>query len=245
LGADIWPQRAGDSKIGEDLARVLPDIFTAKRSELFFDGGDYLADAGNVFVTRNVLDRNLQHTVTTRDNLLLAIAHDIHLNPILMDDGPLHHAGMFMMSAGADPQNPKQRIMMVADPSLGQKYYAASAETDAIFTGGPDFSAETQTKFDAVAALCRQNNYRVVRIPVVPAKAGKMYMTYVNVILDRTPAGKPLVYMSSFGGQEALNHAAAAVWSSVGYEVRPIDCSTVWDKGGTLHCLVNVFQRES
>ena len=30
---------------------------------------------------------------------------------------------------------------------------------------------------------------------------------------------------------------------SLGYEVRPIDCTTVWQRGGTLHCLVNVLGR--
>ena len=100
LGAEVWPQRAGDSHLAEDLARAFPRVFSAERSGLFFDGGDLLADGPNLFVTRNVLDRNLQHTVTTRDNLLLALQHELHLHPILMDDGPLHHAGMFMMSVG-------------------------------------------------------------------------------------------------------------------------------------------------
>jgi hypothetical protein len=49
--------------------------------------------------------------------------------------------------------------------------------------------------------------------------------------------------MSTFAGQEELNSAAAAVWTSLGYEVRPIDCTPVWQLGGTLHCLVNVFRR--
>ncbi len=252
MGAENWPPRAGDARIGEDLARAMPAEFTARRSGLFFDGGDFLADGSCVFVTRALLERNLQHTVTTRQNLLQALAHDLNLTPVLLDDGPPHHAGMFMMSAGPDPAappapaappDPARRVMLVADPSLAQPLYAASAETDAAFTGGPDFTPETQRHYDAVAEACRTNGYRVVRIPVVPAAAGKMYLTYVNVILDRTPSGKPVVYMSTYAGQDKLNAAGAAVWSSLGYEVRPIDCTTVWQKGGTLHCLVNVFRR--
>ena len=87
--------------------------------------------------------------------------------------------------------------MLVADPSLGQKYYTPSPESDAAFTGGPDFSTEAQKRFDSVAALCQNAGYRVLRIPVVPAAAGRMFMTYVNVILDRSPDNKPIVYMSS------------------------------------------------
>jgi hypothetical protein len=222
----------------------VPAEFNARRSALFFDGGDFLADGPNVFVTRAVLDRNLQHTVTTRANLLAALGHDLGLSPILLEDGPLHHAGMFMMAAGPDPQDAARRVMVVADPSLGKPLYASSAENDAAFSGGPDFSEPTQRHFDAVADLCRGLGYRVVRIPVVPAASGKMYITYVNVILDKTPAGRPVVYMSSFGRQEKLNAAAAAVWAALGYEVRPIDCTSVWQMGGTLHCLVNVVRRD-
>jgi hypothetical protein len=247
-GQEDWPARAGDSKVGEDLANAFPAVFAAQRSGLFFDGGDFLADGSIVFVTRAVLDRNLQHTVTTRDSLLQALAHDLRLRPVLLDSGPQHHAGMFMMSAGADPQAPpngsSRRVMVVADPSLGQRYYPRSPEADAAFTDGPDFSLETQKKYDAVAEVCGQNGYRVVRIPVVPARAGKMYLTYVNVILDRTGAGKPVVYMPTYARQEKLNRAATEVWQTLGYEVRPIDCTAVWQAGGTLHCLVNVFQRE-
>ncbi|HVX83737.1 MAG TPA: hypothetical protein VH253_02885 [Phycisphaerae bacterium] len=38
--------------------------------------------------------------------------------------------------------------------------------------------------------------------------------------------------------------AAAHTWASLGYSVRPIDCSSVWTKGGTLHCLIHVLQRQ-
>jgi len=243
-GADGWPQRAGDSRVAEDLAAAFPALFSARRSALFFDGGDFLADGSCVFATRSLLDRNLQHTVSTRDNLLTAISQELQLTPVLLDSSPNHHAGMFMMSAGSDPLDTSRRLMLVADPSLGKQFYTPSADYESTLLGGPGFSPELQQQFDNVARACEQHNYRVVRMPVVPAAHGKMYLTYVNVILDRTAEGKPLVYMSSYAGQEKLNTAAAAVWQSLGYEVRPIDCTTVWQAGGTLHCLVNVFQRD-
>ena len=252
--AEAWPQRAGDARIADDLAHSLPHEFSARRSGLLFDGGDFLADGTNLFATRALLERNLQHTVITRDNLLQAIAQELGLTPILLEDGPQHHAGMFMMSAGPEPSpststsaatspTPNRRVMLVADPSLGQKYYTPSPESDAAFTGGPDFSTEAQKRFDSVAVLCQNAGHRVLRIPVVPAAAGRMYMTYVNVILDRSPDNKPVVYMPSYAQQAPLNTVAAQVWTSLGYQVRPIDCSSVWEKGGTLHCLVNVFSR--
>jgi hypothetical protein len=49
--------------------------------------------------------------------------------------------------------------------------------------------------------------------------------------------------MPAFPGQPRLTAAAATIWSSLGYAVHPIDCSPVWTKGGTLHCLINVLER--
>ncbi len=235
LQQEIWPQRAGDSHIADDLSRALPRLLTSRRSSLYFDGGDFLADGEWVFATPAVLHRNLQHTVVTRDDLLAALADDLHRKPILMDDAPDHHAGMFMMSAG-------NHRMLVADPSLGEPLFNSADPAAAAFPSGPDFSAATQRRFDSVALLAGKLGYTVTRIPVVPARDEKMYLTYVNVILD-VRAGQPVVYMPTFAGQEKLSAAATAVWQSLGYEVRPIDCSTVWQKGGTLHCLVNIVER--
>ena len=93
-----------------------------------------------------------------------------------------------------------------------------------------------------MAAQCRAAGYRVVRIPVVPGEDGRTYLTYVNAILDQRD-GQPIVYMPVFAGVNALNRAAAAVWRSLGYEVRPVSCDACYRHFGTLHCLVNVLRR--
>ena len=41
-----------------------------------------------------------------------------------------------------------------------------------------------------------------------------------------------------------LNEAARAVWTKAGFEVRPIDCTSVFEHFGCLHCLVNVLRRD-
>ena len=235
LQQEIWPQRAGDSHIAEDLAKVLGPAITARRSTLYFDGGDYLCDGPWVFVTPAVLRRNLQHTVGTRGQLLEAIAYDLHRQPVLMDDAPDHHAGMFMMAAG-------NGRMVVGDPSLGSRLFTSDSNTAAGLDGGPDFTAATQGRFDGVARLAADHGYQVYRIPTVPALQGKMYLTYVNVIMD-VRAGRPVVYMPVYTGQAQMNAAAQGVWTKLGYEVRPIDCTSVWQRGGTLHCLVTVLER--
>jgi hypothetical protein len=108
--------------------------------------------------------------------------------------------------------------------------------------GGPDFSAETQHLFDAVATQCKAAGYAVVRIPVVPARDGRTYLTFVNVLLDRQ-GSRRIVYLPFYRGVEPLNAAARAVWRNLGYEVRSIDCTSVYRHFGCLHCLVNVLRR--
>ena len=108
--------------------------------------------------------------------------------------------------------------------------------------GGPDFTPQTQHLFDAVASQCEAAGYRVVRIPVVPARDGRTYLTYVNVLMDQQ-GGRRVVYLPFYRGVEPLNAAARKVWESLGYEIRPVDCTSAYRHFGCLHCLVNVLQR--
>ncbi len=233
--AAIWPERAGDSRVGADLAAAV-GVWRAQRSGLYFDGGDFLADGKYLFATRALSERNIQHTLTDHDQLLRALRQTFAQEPILLDEGPDHHAGMFMMAAG-------DHRMLVADPSLARPLFDPAGSEAAALEGGPDFSSTTQERFDSVARAVVACGYSVTRIPVVTPVVGKNYLTFVNTIIDAAPAG-PTVYMPAFPGQPRLTAAATAVWSSLGYRVCPIDCSSVWTKGGTVHCLVNVVERE-
>jgi len=82
----------------------------------------------------------------------------------------------------------------------------------------------------------------VVRIPIVPGRDGRTYVTYLNAILDRR-SGRRIVYMPVFGGAEMLNRAAEQVWAGLGYEVRPVNCGACYRHFGSLRCLVNVLRR--
>jgi hypothetical protein len=239
---EIWPARAGDLRVAMDLAAAIPSV-VARRSNLAFDGGDFLADSDNVFVISRVLPRNLQQTVANREQLLRILAAEFKRRVILLDESPDHHAGMFMASVG-------DRTMLVGDPLLGRPFVpptAASGDRGATdnwmhLPGGPDFSGQTQHLFDAVARQCAAAGYRVVRVPTVPASDGRTYLTYVNCLIDREQ-GRPIVYLPFYRGAESLNAAARAVWESLGYAVRPVDCTAAYRQFGCLHCLVNVLSR--
>ena len=242
-GDEIWPARAGDERLGLDIAAALGPSVTARRSELYFDGGDFLADSENVFVIPRVLQRNLQHTVVSRHELLGILETTFRKRVVLLNESPDHHAGMFMASIG-------RRTMLVGDPSLSKKFQPFDLPPDGCMasTGSsppdfePDFTDETQRLFDAVAAQCSSQGYSVVRIPTVPGRDGRSYLTYVNVVMDQR-AERRIVYLPVYRGAEALNAAAQAVWERLGYEVHPVDCTRVFRHFGCLHCLVNVLSR--
>ena len=73
----------------------------------------------------------------------------------MLDNAPDHHAGMFMVNVG-------DRRMLVGDPSLGKMIMATTTMPD--LPGGPDFTAETQHRFDSVAAQCAAQGYQVTRL---------------------------------------------------------------------------------
>ena len=238
-GAAVWPARQGDERVADDLAAALGARVFSRRSDLYFDGGDFAADAETVFVRPAVLFRNVQRTVATREELLGRFAKLLKRRIVLLDEAPDHHVAMYLMPIGG-------RTVLVGDPRLAERLLSGSPErsgVEAYLPGGPDFSAATAARFDAVAEQCRAAGYRVVRIPVAPAVDGRTYITYVNAILDQR-AGRRTVYMPTFGPADVLNRAAAAVWTGVGYEVRQVDCTAASRNFGALHCLVNVLHRD-
>jgi hypothetical protein len=236
--AELWPQRAGDARIADDLARALGRRVASARSRVYFDGGDFAADDRRVFVTPAVLRRNLQRTVATADELARELAATLRRRVVLLRDAPDHHAGMFLMPVG-------DSTVLVGDPGLARELLARRgtlAPGPGLTGVGDDFSDATQQRFDAVAEQCAAAGCRVVRIPVVPGRDHRTYLTYLNAILDERD-GRRIVYLPTYAHAPALNEAAATVWQGLGFDVRPVDCTAVYPHFGTLRCLVNVLRR--
>jgi Porphyromonas-type peptidyl-arginine deiminase len=239
-GAAVWPARAGDQRIADDLAAALAPDVRARQSDLYFDGGDVDADGETAFVRPTVLLRNVQRTVATRDELIAALSTLLKRRVVLLDGAPDHHVGMYLMPVGG-------RTVLVGDPKRAERVLGEAPEeamaVASFLPGGPDFSEVTLASFEAVAEHCRQAGYRVVRIPIVPGHDGRTYLTYVNGIIDERD-GRRTIYMPEYSFAPSLNRAAAAVWTELGYEVRPVECDGCAHCFGTLHCLVNVLRRD-
>jgi hypothetical protein len=238
-GAEVWPARKGDERVADDLAAKLPGV-RVRHSGLYFDGGDFAADGETAFARPALLLRNLQRTVATREELIRLLSAWLKHRVVVLEGAPDHHVGMYLMVVGG-------RTVLVGDPKLGEEVLARSpAEAAAVASflpGGADFSSAAAASFEAVAAQCRASGYRVVRIPIVPGTDGRTYVTFVNGILEQRD-GRRTVYMPAYRVAPGLTEAAAAVWRELGYEVRPVECDNAARNFGTLHCLVNVLQRD-
>jgi len=233
-GSERWPARAGDARTGRDLAAEPFARAAFERSALYFDGGDFVADAEVAFVTPRVLRRSAGRVVEDREHLAHALELTLGKRVVLLDEAPEHHAGMFMMPI-------RGRRMLVGDPSLAA---ALVDDPEALVPlgGGPDFSAATQARFDAVADAVRDAGYTVTRIPIVPGRDGRTWWTWLNGLVE-TRDGGGHVYMPTFGAPPALREAAEAVWRDAGYTVHPVDATSAYTHFGSLRCLVNVLRR--
>jgi hypothetical protein len=234
--AAIWPARAGDEKISDDIANALPSSAFARCANFYFDGGDFLADNETVFVAPRVLLRNIQNTEFNKDAFLQDVSLALKRRVVLFDEAPDHHAAMFMASVG-------NKTVLVGDPKLGRSLLPTSIPADfPELPDGPDFTTQTQHLFDAVANQCAQAGYRVVRIPTIPAADGRSFLTYANCLIDQQ-GSRRIVYLPFYRGATSLNNAARKVWENLGYEIRPVDCTTTYLEFGCVHCLVNVLKR--
>lgn len=235
-GQEAWPQRRGDACVAFDLAAD-SDRITDRRSDLAFDGGDFVADRGTVFVTPAVLRRNRIESPTARRTLRRELAALLRRPVVLMTDSPNHHAGMFMMPVG-------NRTVLIGDPIAAAPLVhpqGPAAETIAR-AGGLLDPATAAEQFAAAVRECRDAGYRVERTPTALAADQRTYLSYLNVIIDQRH-GRRIVYLPVYQGQDRLNAAATAAWTRLGYTVRPVDCTTAFAHFGTLRCLVNVLAR--
>jgi len=226
----IWPQRRGDMKTAFDLAGKYPEKVSAARSKIVFDGGDFATDDKTVFITAEVVKRNPDWNKKELQQYFSSLfLKDI----VILSDPPPHHTGMFMMPIGRGK-------ILVGDPRLAIKLIKDKNFSPPLMN--PDLSPEIQQKFDSVAKDCIAHGYQVTRIPILPDRDGRTYLTYLNVIIDEDPRGKK-VFMPVYKNAEALNRQAASIWKDSGFQVARIDCSSSYKYFGSLRCLVNVMAR--
>ncbi len=235
-GQDAWPQRKGDGRIAFDIAqRLRAEGVTAARSELKFDGGDFVALPDRILVTRRVLAGNLALGIHSKREVLDLLEAHLGRRVVVLADAPDHHMGIYLMAAG-------EGRVVVADPSLGEGLIPAGV-LEELMPGGLAEGSLVQKQLDAVADQLRAEGLDVFRMPVVAGRDGRTWMTPLNVVLENAGRSGSVVYMPVYEGADRLNEAGRRVWRSLGYEVREVDCTSAYRHFGSLRCLVNVLRR--
>jgi hypothetical protein len=93
-----------------------------------------------------------------------------------------------------------------------------------------------------VAELLAAQGFEVVRMPVVVLRGAGTYVTHTNALFDRAADGHRVVYLPTYQ-LPVLDAAGTKAWQDLGYEVKPIDLSSIYFRNGSLGCLVNVLTR--
>jgi hypothetical protein len=117
-------------------------------------------------------------------------------------------------------------------------------------------SREVAPLLNGVAASLERHGYRVERVPLLfggpeaepreddteRMRAAYPMLTYNNVLLETDESGRR-VYLPRYGWP-AMDDAARAAWTALGFAVRPIDGLTISAMyGGALRCAVKVLAR--
>lgn len=223
--------RAGDWQAPFAIARQVygesPQV-----TNFVFEGGDFAASRGYLFADVNLTARNLGRGDASPAHLQQAVAHTFGQQLIWLGDHlgdvPEHHIMMYMV-----PLDDRQ--VVVGDPRWG----AALAPDRQLDT---DHSA---ARFDRVAGELAARGFIVHRIPVIVLPGAGSYITYTNALFDRSERGGPsqsIVYLPIYGVPQ-LDDVAQQTYRALGYQVIPIDVSTIYRRNGSLGCLVNVMAR--
>jgi N-dimethylarginine dimethylaminohydrolase len=212
-------------------------------TRLAIEGGNVVSNGRHVFVGGNVLTEHADEGWPV-EAVERELGRVLGGNVILVGgtDGavPWCHLDMYLTPIG-------DSTILVASPAFAETVLCAQPSTwqDSLMVEPAcDLSDDAwamQAQYDSVAGQLSALGYRVLRLPTLVNDADGWAVTYNNVVFDEV-SGQRVVYMPVYR-ITALDHVATAIYESLGFEVRPIDVSQVFQWGGAVRCIVNVTAR--
>lgn len=204
------------------------------RSWLQLEGGNVIANGKQVFIGANVAEENdceLPDPQLRRE-LSKICGRNFHLVGEKFDYLPWDHVDMYITPIGED-------TMLVASATAGKAFVTQACDPE-----GTEFelARDVQASFDHVADEMRTLGYRVLRLPAAFGAAGDWIMTYNNVVMDERN-GHRVVLMPIYNVPD-MDQAAVEAYTKLGFEVKTIDVSGVYEYGGAVRCIVNVVERK-
>lgn len=240
------PLHTNDQEVPFRLAKDMPDLFRVRGTSLTFDGGDFLATDRHLFVGPAVIQKNpvgpggrFSSVKDMTNYLSTQMGRQVTWVSENLADTPDHHLGMYLTVMGkkaAVGDVTLAEAVLKDHPDLHTALQPGGGVADAVFRN------DLSRRLDFVARKMQDLGYTVVRVPLLPSMKERAWMSYNNGIVE-TRGSETIFYMPTFGVKE-LDHAAADCFTTeMGCRVVPIDCSGIWQLGGSLHCLVNVVAR--
>jgi len=223
--------RAGDARspaaISEALYHRAPTV-----ADIAFEGGDLAATPRWLFVDANLIARNAARGAADRASIERELGRRFAQTIVWLGDEvgdvPRHHLMMYAVPLD-------DHTVAVGDVRAG---LALLGDTPLPL----DDSALHARRFDRAAELIAARGFEVVRVPALVLAGAGSFVTYTNALFDRTPEGRPVVYLPTYQ-LPALDRAGQAFYEARGFEVHPIDVSAIYGLNGSLGCLVNVIAR--
>lgn len=210
------------------------------------EGGNVVSNRRHVFVGANAFDDNRHRFVS--ESAMFAELTRIFGRPTIAIQGsegevPWIHTDMYLTPVDS-------RTILVSSPAEGCRLLEgqntitvphrdrqSQVEFDVVAV-----DSAKQNRFDEVANQLTDMGYQVIRVPSLINVQKDWMVTYNNVLMDYQD-GQRVVLMPVYHIPE-LDNAAAQIYRALGFEVRPIDVSTVFQLGGAIRCLANVTRRQ-
>jgi Porphyromonas-type peptidyl-arginine deiminase len=227
----VFASRAGDARSPYAISQALyhrdPQV-----ADIVFEGGDLAATPRWIFVDANLVARNVGRGAADRASIEAELHRRFGQQLVWLGD--------------AVGDVPRHHIMMYAVPLDDQTVAVGDVRAGVALLGESRLVLEDVAvqarRFDHAAELLAARGFRIVRVPALVLAGGGSFVTYTNALFDRRADGTRVVYLPTYA-LPALDAAARTFYEAQGFEVRPIDVSSIYHLNGSLGCLVNVLAR--
>lgn len=226
-----FASRAGDARSAFAISQALYHR-EPRVADILFEGGDLAATPRYLFADANLVARNVGRGAADRATIEAELHRRFAQKVVWLGDAvgevPRHHIMMYAVPLD-------DHTVAVGDIGAG---ISLLGDTRLML----DDASVQAPRFDRAAQLLAARGFAVVRVPALVLAGGGSFVTYTNALFDRRPDGRRVVYLPTYA-LPALDDAARTFYEAQGFEVRPIDVSTIYRLNGSLGCLVNVLAR--